>query len=373
MKRSARYFLLFPFSIIFGIISGLRNWLFDVGILPSKEKNTALITVGNLTVGGTGKTPHVEFIISELNSLFRVAVLSRGYKRKTKGFILADRNSDAQQIGDEPFQIYLKFKNVPVAVSENRNIGVDKLLDVHQNLDAIILDDAFQHRKIRAGLSILLTDYNNLHTRDSLLPGGNLRESARGSRRANIIIVTKCPPHIKPIDMRVIEHEIKPSIYHSIYFSSYTYDEPLPLFIRYADKHWTFKNIKKKKASILLVTGIANPKMIKSHLKEYTDDLQSIQFKDHHDFTKKDITQIENLFFKIENPEKLILVTEKDGARLIKNKLLPNSLKYYIFVLPIRVNILNDKETSFIKQITDYVTEDSRNRKLSRQYNQNQS
>ncbi len=329
--------------------------------------------MGNLTVGGTGKTPHVEFIISELNSLFRVAVLSRGYKRKTKGFVLADKHSDAKQIGDEPFQIYQKFRNIPVAVAEDRNEGVDKLLDLHHNLDAIILDDAFQHRKIRAGLSILLTDYNRLHTRDSLLPGGNLRESAKGSKRADIIIVTKCPSHIKPIDMRVIEHEIRPSIYHSIYFSSYTYDEPLPLFVRYADKHWVFRNIKKKKASILLVTGIANPKMIVSHLKEYTDDLRTIRFKDHHDFTKKNIAQIESEFFKIENSEKLILITEKDGARLIKNKLLPNSLKYYIFVLPIRVRILNDKETSFIKKITDYVTENSGNRKLSKRFNQNKS
>ena len=243
--------------------------LFRSGALSTEEKGTAIISVGNLTVGGTGKTPHVEFILTELQSLFRVAMLSRGYKRKTKGFVLADQHADANRIGDEPFQIYQKFSKIPVAVCENRSEGIDQLMKLYPNLDAIILDDAFQHRKIRSGLSILLTDYKRLHTRDSLLPGGNLRESARGSRRADIIIVTKCPADMKPIDMRIIEHEVRPSIYHPVFFSTYVYDEPLPLFIRYADEHWLFKKIKKRGASILLVTGIVSPQMINAYLADY--------------------------------------------------------------------------------------------------------
>jgi tetraacyldisaccharide 4'-kinase len=362
MKKAFRYLLFLPFSILYGIVTGIRNWLYDIGVLSTEEKGTAIISVGNLTVGGTGKTPHVEFILTELQSLFRVAMLSRGYKRKTKGFVLADQHTDANQIGDEPFQIFQKFSRIPVAVCENRSEGIDKLMALYSNLDAIILDDAFQHRKIRSGLSILLTDYKRLHTRDSLLPGGNLRESVRGSRRADIIIVTKCPADMKPIDMRIIEHEVRPSIYHPVFFSTYVYDEPLPLFIRYADEHWLFKKVKKRNASILLVTGIVSPQMINTYLADYSTDIRSLHFNDHHDFSKKDIMLIEKKFNEIQNQEKLILVTEKDAARLIKNKAVPNSLKYYIFVLPIRVEILNYKETALIKKITDYVAENSGNR-----------
>ena len=362
MKKKMRYILFLPFSILYGIGTSVRNWLYDKGFISIKEKPVSLISVGNLTTGGTGKTPHVEFILSELQTLFRVAMLSRGYKRKTKGFILANTSSDAHQIGDEPFQVYQKFRNVPVAVCENRSDGIDKLLQLFPKLDAVILDDAFQHRKIRAGLSVLLTDYKRLHTRDHILPGGNLRESSRGCKRADIIIVTKCPLDIKPIDMRVIEHEVRPTIFHEVFFSAYEYDEPLPLFIRYADEHWLFRKIKKREAGILLITGIVSPKMIHEHLSQYTTDIQNINFNDHHDFTKKDIIMIEKKFNEIKNPEKLILVTEKDGARLIKNKNISNSLKYHIFVLPIRVKILNNKETTLIKKITDYVGENSGNR-----------
>jgi len=362
MKKKARYILLLPFSILYGIGTSVRNWLYDKGFIPIREKPVALISVGNLTVGGTGKTPHAEFIISELQLLFRVAMLSRGYNRRTRGFVLADSHSDSHQIGDEPFQVYQKFRNVPVAVCENRSEGIDKLLQLYPKLDVVILDDAFQHRKIRAGLSVLLTDYNRLHTRDHILPGGNLRESARGCKRADIIIVTKCPLDIKPIDMRVIEHEVRPGIFHEIFFSAYEYDEPLPLFIKYADEHWLFKKIKKREAGILLITGIVSPRMIHEHLSQFTSDIKSLNFNDHHEFTKKDISFIEKKFLEMKNPEKLILVTEKDAARLIKNKDIPNSLKYHIFVLPIRVKILNNKETSLIKKITDYVAENSGNR-----------
>jgi len=362
MKKTIRYLLFLPFSILYGIATGIRNWLYDIGAISTEEKGTAIISVGNLTVGGTGKTPHVEFILSELQSLFRVAMLSRGYKRKTKGFILADNHSDSLQIGDEPFQIFQKYNNIPVAVCENRSRGINQLLNLYPNLDGIILDDAFQHRKIRSGLSILLTDYKRLHTRDSLLPGGNLRESAKGSKRADIIIVTKCPDDMKPIDMRVIEHEVRPTIYHQVFFSTYIYDEPLPLFIRYADEHWLFRKIKKKNASILLVTGIVSPQMINAFLADFSTDIRSLHFSDHHEFSKKDIVLIEKKYYEIKNSEKLILVTEKDAARLIKNKAVPNSLKYHIFVLPIRVKILNNKETALIKKITDYVAENSGNR-----------
>ncbi|GAB1416466.1 tetraacyldisaccharide 4'-kinase [Paludibacter sp.] len=335
--------------------------------MRSIEKSTAVISIGNITVGGTGKTPHTEYLLSELQSLFRIAVLSRGYKRKTRGFILADEKSNATTIGDEPFQIYQKFPGILVAVCENRSKGIDKLLSIHPNLDLIILDDAFQHRRVKAGLSILLTDYRKIHTRDSILPGGNLRESAKGSKRSDIIIVTKCPSNIKPIDMRIIEHEVQPTLFHQVYFSAYQYDEPLPLFIKYASTHWLFNKIKQRSASILLVTGIVAPQMIYTFLSDYSDDIKTMNFRDHHAFSKKDFMIIEKTFYDISNPEKLILVTEKDAARLISNPELPKSLKYHIFVLPIRVNILNNKETAFFKKITDYVAENTGNRRLSKE------
>lgn len=367
MKKAIRILLFFPVSLVYGIVTYIRNGLYDFGLLPSKEKDTAVISVGNLTVGGTGKTPHTEFIVSELLSLFRVAVLSRGYKRKTKGFVLADQQTNALEIGDEPMQMYLKFHGVPVAVSENRSKGIDELLRRYPTLDVVILDDAHQHRRVRPGLSILLTDYNRLYTRDCLLPGGNLRESKRqGAQRADIIIVTKCPAGISAIDMRVIEHEVKPDMYHHVFFSTFIYDEPLPVFIRYADRLWLFKNIKQKKAAILLVTGIVSPQMILSHMKNYTDDIRHLQFRDHHEFSKKDIALIEKEFYEIPNQEKLILMTEKDAARLINNPIVPNSLKYHLYALPVRVKILNNNETALIKKITDYVAEDSRNRLLSK-------
>lgn len=354
--------LFLPFSILYGIVTGIRNWLYDIEILSAEEKKTTTISIGNLTVGGTGKTPHVEFILSELQSLFQVAMLSRGYKRKTKGFILADETTDSLQIGDEPFQVFRKFSDIPVAVCENRSKGIDQLLNLYPNLDAIILDDAFQHRKVRSGLSILLTDYNRLHTRDSLLPGGNLRESKKGSRRADIVIVTKCPSKMTPIDMRLIENEVRPTFYHPVFFSTYVYDEPLPLFMHDTQENWLLGKIKKKNASILLVTGIVSPGMITTFLTNYSTDIRSLHFRDHHDFTPKDITLIEKKFHEIENPEKLIMVTEKDAARLIKDNVVSGPLKYHIFVLPIRVEILNNKETAFIKKITDYVAKNSGNR-----------
>jgi tetraacyldisaccharide 4'-kinase len=361
MKKSLRYFLLLPFSLLYGSLTAVRNWLYDNGLLKSREKNTALISVGNITVGGTGKTPHVEFIISELQSLFRVAVLSRGYGRKTKGFLLLNDDSTSEKTGDEPYQIFLKYPHIPVAVCENRSTGVDKLLELFPNLDAIILDDAFQHRSISAGLSVLLTEYSRLHTRDSMLPGGNLRESAKGSKRAGIIIVTKCPEDIKPIEMRVLEHELIQDMHQDVFFSGLIYDEPLPLFIELAHEHWLFSKIKQRNASVLLVTGIASPVKITEYLSMFTSDIETLTFGDHHDFTKKELLLLEKKFTKIISPEKLILITEKDAARLINHKDLPETLKKYIFVLPVRVNILNDKENLLIKKITDYVTENSGN------------
>lgn len=361
MNNKLRYILLLPLSALYGLIISIRNWLFDIEFLRSEKTKVPLIRIGNLRVGGTGKTPHAEFILSELQDRFQVGLLSRGYKRLTKGFVLANENTAAWQIGDEPYQIYLKYKPVPVASCEDRVEGVKKLLKAHPELNLIVLDDAFQHRSIHSGLSILLTEYGHLYTRDSMLPGGDLREPKRGSKRADIIIVTKCPEDIKPIDLRLVEHEINPAVYQSLYFSSYKYQEPKALFDNEIEKNWSFEDIRSQKATILLVTGIANPTLINNYLGIYSSDIHNMKFDDHHDFGKKDMNRIEQKFNSIGHPQKLIIITEKDAARMIHNKYVTDILKKHIFVLPIKVQILNNEENSLIKKITEYVAENSGN------------
>jgi tetraacyldisaccharide 4'-kinase len=362
MTNTLRYLLLSPLSAIYGLIISIRNSLYNKGLIPSREHPLAIISIGNLTVGGTGKTPHAEFILSELQSLFRIALLSRGYKRKTKGFVLAGPDSDYREIGDEPCQMAMRFPGIPVAVCENRNKGIEMLRSRYPKLDAILLDDAFQHRSVRAGLSILLTDYQHLYTRDYLLPGGNLRESKTGSKRADIIVITKCPPDLKPIDMRLLQHEINPAIHQQLFFSSFSYDEPFPLRLTGNESMVYYRDMKEKKMSALLLTGIVNPDLLREHLSQYCNEIVGLRFPDHHDYNRKDALLIEKKFAEIKNPEKLILTTAKDAARLINNKYLSDKLKNNIFVIPVRIQILDNKETAFIQKITDYVTENSGNR-----------
>jgi len=361
MLNTLRYWLLFPLSTLYGLIIAIRNSLYNRGILPSRVHPLAIISIGNLTVGGTGKTPHVEYLISALQSLFSIAMLSRGYKRKTKGFVMAGPDTDYRQTGDETCQIALRFPGIPVAVCENRNKGIEILCSHFPKLDAVLLDDAFQHRSLKAGLSILLTDYQRLYTRDHLLPGGNLRESKSGSKRADIIIITKCPPDLKPIDMRLLQHEINPAIHQQLYFSSLYYDEPIPLKISENERVLNYRDMKQKNLSALLLTGIVNPGLLYEHLTQYCSEIVSLSFPDHHDFSKKDILHIEKKYREIQNTGKVILTTAKDAARLINNKYLPDILKNNIFVIHVKIQILDNKEKAFIQKITDYVTENSGN------------
>ena len=289
-------------------------------------------------------------------------MLSRGYKRKTKGFCLADENSTSQILGDEPFQIHQKFPKVTVAVDEKRVHGVQKLRELIPGLQLVVLDDAYQHRYIQPGLSILLTDFANRYSSDCLLPYGRLRESKRGSKRADIIVVTKCPPDLKPIDMRLIEMELKPGPNQSVFFSGYVYDEIVPVFPESDPESWTCQKITESEAGVLLVAGIVSPEPIVEYLGTYTKDIKTLFFGDHYAFQPKDFNQIKNEFDSIVAAEKILLVTEKDAARLVSNPNFPESLKSRTFALPVRVEILHDQEQLFIQKIKSYVAEDSRNR-----------
>jgi len=361
LKKHAKHIVLYPFSLLYGLATSIRNWLFENEIFPSVRFNIPIISVGNLAVGGTGKTPHTEFILSVLQNKWKTAVLSRGYKRKTKGFQVANENSNSLILGDEPFQIHQKFPNVTVSVDEKRVHGVKKLQSLFPDLQLVVLDDAFQHRHIHPGLSILLTDYANIYTRDLLLPAGYLREWHRGSKRANIIIVTKCPSDISPIDMRVIEMELKPENNQLLFFSTFVYDELKPVFSEAISEEITLAELRQQNAGVLLVAGIVAPEPIVEYLKDFSSNIETLFFGDHHAFQPKDFNQITSKFDAISDTEKILLVTEKDAARLQSNPNFPEKLKSKTYALPIRVKILHNQESLFIQKIKSYVVENSRN------------
>ena len=365
LKIQIKNILLYPFSLIYGLVISVRNWLFDQEIIRSTSFRIPIISVGNLVAGGTGKTPHTEFILSFLKDEWRSAVLSRGYKRSTKGFYLADENSKYSILGDESFQIHQKFPDVIVAVDEKRVHGVTKLLELVPDLQLVVLDDAFQHRYIEAGFSILLTDFANLYSRDYLLPAGNLREWKSGSKRADFIVVTKCPEDLKPIDMRVIEKELRIETNQQLFFSRYIYDEIVPVFPNSYSEKWTYQQVQVTQAGVLLVAGIVSPQSIVIHLENFTDTVRTLFFDDHHAFQPKDFSLITNAFAKITSSQKILLVTEKDAARLVSNPNFPDALKALTFAIPIRIEILHDPKRLFIQKIKNYVVENSRNDRFS--------
>ena len=345
MLKSFRY-ILFPFSIIYGFIIWLRNKLFDKNILRSATFNFPLICVGNLAVGGTGKTPMAEYLIRLLKNKYPVATLSRGYKRKTKGFAIADDNTTAVDIGDEPMQLHKKFPDVTVAVAEERVVGIPQLLYEKPETKVIILDDAFQHREVRAGLNILLTEYEDLYTRDFPLPAGNLRDIKSSRKRAHIIIVTKCKPQLNEEERQSIIKELNPSSFQKVFFTKIEYSSSYHLFTKET-------RFIEHDCNILLVCGIANPGPLKETLATYTDTYEMILFRDHYIFTTDDLKEIKKQFAKIESANKIILTTEKDGVRLAKYE---NELKDLpIYVLPMRHKFLFGEEDQFDAGVISFV------------------
>ncbi|MDL2251720.1 tetraacyldisaccharide 4'-kinase [Odoribacter sp. OttesenSCG-928-J03] len=340
--------LLLPLSALYGLVVGIRNFMFNYGMLKSREFSIPVICVGNITVGGTGKTPHTELIISELQKKYKVACLSRGYKRKTTGFILADEHSTASDIGDEPLQIKLKFPNIIVASDANRVRGIETILNLPEKPDVIILDDAFQHRYVKAGKNVLLMDYTRLVYKDFLLPAGRLRESKKGLRRADYIIVSKCPSELKPIEKRIIFKHLKIKPYQKLFFTTTAYGNIQKLF-----PGTTLEQIPKD-ASVLCVTGIAKPEPYIAYLKENSKEVHELRFPDHHHFSLKDIQQIASVFKNMKNPHKYIFTTEKDAVRLKSFEHIPDEIKDRIYYIPIAPTFLA-KQDLFITELNDYV------------------
>lgn len=340
---------LLPLSWLYGFVVYLRNKLFDRGCLEKRTYNIPIICVGNITVGGTGKTPHTEYLIRLLKDKYSVAVLSRGYGRKTKGYVLADNMSDSHSIGDEPFQIKQKFPEILVAVDGDRREGIKNLLRLDNPPQVILLDDAFQHRYVTPTLSIVLSNFYRPVYTDSLLPAGRLREPMSGLKRADIVITSKCPENLSDKDKGTIQKNLKLKDNQQSFFSAFVYKDVEPMFG--VGSSIEIETLKDK--SILLVTGIASPQMIIEQLSKTTNDIQSITYPDHYNFQDSDIIQIKDIFKKIESENKLILVTEKDAARLVSMNI-DESLKKYIFSLPISVS-LGDDEEIFDKIILNHV------------------
>ncbi|MFW5710110.1 MAG: tetraacyldisaccharide 4'-kinase [Bacteroidota bacterium] len=357
MRKKHRNFFeyfLYPLSILYGMVVGLRNKFFDYSIIQSKEFDIPVISVGNITVGGTGKTPHVEYLISILKNDFNIATLSRGYKRKTSDFRIASLDSTATEIGDEPRQIKRKFPDIEVAVDKKRARGIQELTRTFQDLNAIILDDAYQHRYVKPGISILLIDYNRLITRDYLLPFGRLREKPYEKRRANIILITKCPNRLKPIEKRLVIKDLNLFPYQNLYFTSYEYGDILPVFPGEANA-MQFREARALKPSVLLITGIANPRMLKRHVRGITTRITELSYPDHYSFKEKDIQLISKNYKALEGDEKLIITSEKDAMRLQEMEDIPPDVKSSLYYIPVKVVILDDQEKKFNQQIINYV------------------
>lgn len=341
-----------PLSWLYGAGVWLRNWLFDSEILKEVKYERPVICVGNITVGGTGKTPHTEMLVRMLQPDHRVAVLSRGYKRKTRGYRLATSKTTMREIGDEPWQIKQKFPNAIVAVDANRRRGLHHLFNDSEtrDVDVVVLDDAFQHRYVRAGLNILLTDYHRLITDDKLLPAGRLREPLSAKNRADLVIVTKCPTEMKPMEYRVVQHALNLKPYQQLFFSTFHYGRPYRLFSETpgAEEELT------PDAHILLLTGIASPQQMILDLQRLTRHITPLPFADHHNFNSRDIKKIEDAFTELQGSKRLIITTEKDASRLLPIRSLSPIVRRHIYVLPIEVRILRDQEEDFRKFILDF-------------------
>lgn len=340
-------YLLYPLALLYGFVVWLRNRLYDTGFSSSVEFSVPVICVGNLSVGGTGKTPHVEYLIRLLQYQYRLATMSRGYKRSTQGFVLADETSNALRIGDEPMQYYLAFPDVAVSVAEERMTGIPLLLQRRPGVDVVILDDAYQHRSVKAGINILITDFNKPFYQDYILPYGRLREGRAAYKRARMIVVSKCPPDLSKTAADKIVELIQPLPHQQVFFSSIRYRSGYELFSR-NEAEIAGKNV-------VLVCCIARPEPLTAYLQSMAQAVHVLAYADHHYFGSKDIDEIKDAYSNWDVPDKIIVTTEKDATRLLLHQDLLRELNLPIVVLPIEVQFLFQQAPNFDRQIEEYV------------------
>lgn len=341
--------LLLPFTLLYGTVTTIRNILFDYRILNTKRFTVPVIGVGNLSVGGTGKTPHIEYLIRILREQYKVATISRGYGRNGKGFVMASPEHNHTQIGDEPLQYLSKFSDVTVTVDSRRARGIKKLLTLRPQTQVVLMDDSFQHRWVKAGLNILLTDFRNLYVNNYLLPAGTLRESISGAKRADIIIVTKTDPIFPKMLRQHVTEQLKPLPHQKLLFSTIDYGEMVPI---------TEAAVSCKipeKLTILLVAGIANLYPLEEHLRRLYENIEIIRFKDHHSYTETDIKTIENTFSNIISMKKILVTTEKDAIRLQHPLLVPLIKDLPIFSIGIQVVFHDEDKEIFDEEVKSYI------------------
>lgn len=367
LRKPKTYSFLLPLSWLYGIGVRFRNWLFNCDILKSKQFDLPVISVGNISVGGTGKTPHTEYIVELLKDTYHVAVLSRGYKRRSKGFVRAEKGkTTTDDIGDEPFQMWSKYPEVTFAVDRDRCHGITLLMEENTkpSIDVVVLDDAFQHRYVRPDINIVLVNYYRPIFLDRLLPAGRLREPIVGKNRADILIVTKCPKDLSLEEARELENGLGPKLGQSLFFTTFAYGDLYCITDR--EKIIQLKYLSDED-SILLLTGIVSPTPMIEELKKYTQNIHPVSFADHHQYCEADFKRIQKAYDKLPVDKRMIITTEKDAARLLHHPLMSDELKSRCYVLPVKVEFLNNSETIFNKKIQDYVRKNTRNSVLSKE------
>jgi tetraacyldisaccharide 4'-kinase len=344
--------LLLPFSLLYSLILQIRNGLYDHGLIKSYRPELPVICIGNLALGGTGKTPHTEYLIRMLKDELQVATLSRGYGRKTKGFYSVSVHSTVSETGDEPLQFKKKFGDaVIVAVDENRKEGIQKLLAGSPQPDVILLDDAFQHRQVRAGFNILLTSFTRPYTSDFVLPAGNLREPRSGAARADIVIITKCPESISEQEQDNFRRAIPGKV---LFFSSIRYGTLISL----ADG--SERALPRGESKTLLLSGIADNSPLQHFLRQHSSGLEVLEFPDHHDYSASDLIKLRAVFEAMSGKNNIIVTTEKDAMRLRQPENLNLLINLPIYYVPIHIEFKGDDSSEFHKLIHRYVNENKK-------------
>jgi tetraacyldisaccharide 4'-kinase len=339
--------LLYPVSLLYGVIIWLRNKLYDTGWFSSIQFSIPVITVGNLSTGGTGKTPHIEYLIRLLEYEYQVATMSRGYKRKTTGFYLANDKTDAAEIGDEPMQFHRKFPQLDVSVCEDRVTGIPRLLSERPGIEVILLDDAFQHRSVKPGLNILISDFSKPFYTDYILPFGSLRESRKAYKRADIIIISKCPAELSLSAQKDIIARLNPLAHQSVYFSKIAYAPMVDFFTGMPFELNAGLNI-------IMVSGIAKPQPMLDHLRSVSEEVHLLRYQDHHFFSDANLEEIHQTYVNWNKKNKIIVTTEKDAARLEMHKETLSKWHIPLAVLPIRIDFLQDQQ-AFNTSISNYI------------------
>lgn len=342
------FYLLIPFSWLYGLIISFRKWLYKSGLYTRSKFDFPIICVGNLTAGGTGKTPHIEWLIKNLNVNYHVAVLSRGYKRKTIGYVLSTPISSPEEIGDEPYQIKQKFLQVPVAVSENRVLGIPALLGDEPNTEVVLMDDGFQHLSIQAGFNIVLCDYNRPYYNDFLMPAGLLRENKTGANRADIIIVTKCPSNLSLEEKNNIKIQLKLKANQTAYFSTIQYKNIIAI-----TDNAKQQGLPKPNQPTVALAGIAKANLFINQVKSIQQQVIPLVFSDHQTYTDDRIQQLAATASI--HPNSIIITTEKDAVKLKSSKILPHINHLPIWYIPIGIEILFDEEDILLQQVNQYI------------------